>query len=73
MSPLLAIVLSGPVAPDPTTPSIIAFGGAVGSFVAGSVARVRRLPPERVGRMTLDGTWIGAGCGVVGYLATYLL
>lgn len=67
------LVLLAAQPPDPGNPSIIPLGGAVGALVAGYAARLLHLPHERRGDLMTNGTLVGGGCGVLVYLATYLL
>lgn len=54
--------------PDPGQLSTVGIGLALGGLAGGAVARLRRLPHERVSRMTLGGSFLGGWIAAVGWL-----
>lgn len=73
MSLLDLVTLASSRLPDPGQPSIIAWGASVGALGGGLPAWLRRLPGECVSRRVMYGSLLGGACGVVVYLAMFLL
>jgi hypothetical protein len=59
--------------PDPGDPSIISLGATLGGLVGGLVGQLRRLPDRRAAIVMTRWTLLGGECGVLLYLAMYVL
>ena len=70
MSVLAAIALLAADLPDPGNPSITALSAGFGAFVGCVLARVRRVPSERFGRLIAETSAVGYGVGMTAWMVS---
>lgn len=57
------------VLPNPSEPSVVAFGAVIGAFVGDTIARALRYDADNRMRWTVDGSYCGTGFALLLYLA----